>query len=219
MSFRHVLYAMLVPLLASCQSTSQEGNPHPLKTGDRWQGELLLEQDRLWLEPCSEGRRFLVLDGLGLDRDARTLMASQGTNSLFVDLRGRMAPTTEPKATGLLTPTRLYRLEDQNPGCKDPELKGSLMRARIEPDLTLTITSQGMLLQRSGQPPQALPYLEEQLPEGQTNFSSEANGQRLELWIAPQRCQGNTILTPLAATLQMNGRTLRGCAYLGGGRE
>ena len=76
------------------------------------------------------------------------------------------------------------------------------------------------MLERSGQPAQALPYLEEQLPEGRLNLTSEANGQRLELWIAPQRCVDTKTgaVQSLSAELRVDGQVQRGCAYFGGAR-
>jgi len=66
-----------------------------------------------------------------------------------------------------------------------------------------------------------LPYLEEQLPEGRFNLSSEANGQRLELWLAPQRCVDSMsgAVQHLSAELRLNGEVQRGCASFGGARN
>jgi putative lipoprotein len=78
-----------------------------------------------------------------------------------------------------------------------------------------------LLLERPDQQALALPYLEEQLPGGQTNFSTEANDQRLELWVAPQRCLDSATgaVNHLTAELRLDGQTLRGCAYCGGARQ
>ena len=90
-----------------------------------------------------------------------------------------------------------------------------------EPDWSIAVSNQGLVLHRPGQEPQALPYLEEQLPEGRLNLSSEANGQRLELWVAKQRCVDSMSGTVqhLSAELRLNGQVLRGCGYLGGARN
>ena len=56
---------------------------------------------------------------------------------------------------------------------------------------------------------------------GRLNLSSEANGQRLDLWVARQRCVDGMSggVQHLSAELRLNGQVLRGCAYLGGARN
>ena len=56
------------------------------------------------------------------------------------------------------------------------------------------------------------------LLQGRRNFSSAANGQQLELWVAPQRCQDGMSgsVQHLSAELRLNGQVMRGCAYYGG---
>jgi putative lipoprotein len=81
--------------------------------------------------------------------------------------------------------------------------------------------SKGLVLNRPEQEPLALPYLEEQLPDGRLNFSSEANGQRLDLWVAPQRCVDSMsgTVNHLSAELRLDGQVLRGCAHFGAMRN
>ncbi|MNR47676.1 hypothetical protein D3C85_1668070 [compost metagenome] len=78
-----------------------------------------------------------------------------------------------------------------------------------------------MVLERVGQPSLAVPYLEEQLPDGRFSLSTEANGQKVELWVAPQRCVDSATgsVQHLSAELRVDGKTLRGCAYYGGSRN
>ena len=90
-----------------------------------------------------------------------------------------------------------------------------------EPFWSVSISAKGLILQRPGEEPLAVPYLEEQLPEGRLYFSSEANGHSLSLWLAPQRCQDDMsgALRHLSAELRLDGQRLTGCAYLGGARQ
>ena len=69
--------------------------------------------------------------------------------------------------------------------------------------------------------PLALPYLEEQLPDNRLNFTSEANGQHLDLWLTPQRCVDSATgtVSHLSAELRLNGKLMRGCAWFGGARN
>jgi len=41
------------------------------------------------------------------------------------------------------------------------------------------------VLEREGQPPLPVPYVEEQLGDGRFNLMTEANNQHIELWVAP----------------------------------
>ncbi len=77
------------------------------------------------------------------------------------------------------------------------------------------------MLEQLGQEPVALPYMEEQLPDGRFNLTSEANGKRIELWVAPQRCVDSMSgsVQHLSAELRLDGKPLRGCAYFGGSRN
>ena len=63
--------------------------------------------------------------------------------------------------------------------------------------------------------------MEEQLGDGRVNLSTEANGQKVELWVAPQRCVDSVTgsVQHMSAELRVNGQVQRGCAYFGGARD
>nr|WP_095108080.1 hypothetical protein [Pseudomonas sp. Irchel 3E20] len=89
------------------------------------------------------------------------------------------------------------------------------------PQWSVTVNGKGLLLERAGQAPLALPYLEEQAGEGRFSLTSDANGQHIELWVAPQRCvdAGDSTVRPLSAELRINGQVQRGCGYFDGARS
>src|SRR5690606_29674385 len=149
---------------------------------------------------------------LDLARDADALGA--GSTALYADLRGILqAPAGT--APGELQVTQRYRLANEGGSCAD-DLRRTVVRASgNEPGWQVRIAAKGLVLARPGQAAQALPSLEEQLPGGQSSFTSEANGQRLELWIAPQRCGDDMsgAVSHLAAELRLNGTVERGCAW------
>ena len=133
-----------------------------------------------------------------------------------------MAASQRAGIDGQLTLNRVYRLQREGQGCDAANFKRTILRASgQEPSWSLVVGSQGLVLNRAGQQPLALPYLEEQLPEGRLNLTSEANGQRLELWAAPQRCVDSMsgAVQHMPAELRLNGEVLRGCAYCGGARD
>lgn len=222
MRFSPYLCAALVPLLASCQVFTPQP-AHKSAAATRLQGELSLQDGQLLLRPCQEQRRFVIDDdgSTGIGREAAGML-NDGAGSLFVDLRGQLSATPEAGLDGKLVPSQVYRLQAEGPGCEDLNFKRSSLRASgQEPGWSVLVSSRGLVLDRPGQEPLALPYLEEQLPEGRFNLSSEANGERLELWVAPQRCVDSMSGTVqhLSAELRLNGKVLRGCASFGGARN
>lgn len=218
---RTLLFTLL-PLFAGCQLFSVY-KPEPVIPQQRLQGELHLQQGQLLLQPCGEQRQLAVINDGGSDiaREAGELIAA-GHDRLFVDLLGTAGSSQQQELDGEIRPSQVYRLQGEGPGCNEPGFERLLLLASgHEPDWTLNVSSQGMVLLRPGQEPLALPYLEEQLPEGRFNLSSEANGQRLELWLAPQRCVDDMsgAVRHLSAELRLNGKAQRGCASFGGARN
>lgn len=217
------LLLTLLPLFAGCQLFQVYVPPTPPTPAVRLQGELTLEHDLLVLRPCGEQRRLaLVSDTIGnLRRDAENLLAD-GRSSLFVDLRGWPQGSKQADLDGEVRLDQVYRVQGEGPGCNEPGFDRLLLRASgHEPDWTLGVGDQGLVLLRPAQEPLALPYLEEQLPNGSFSLSSEANGQRLELWLTPEHCADDMSGTihHLAAELRLNGTVLRGCASYGGARN
>lgn len=218
---RILLFALL-PLFASCQVFSEKPKTDSVKH-TRLQGELSLEAGQLLFRPCQEQRRFVIAnDGAtGIMRDTSELLAD-APGPLFADLRGQLAASQRADVDGQLTLSKVYRLQHEGQGCGAVDFKRTILHASgQEPGWSVTVTSQGMILNRAGEAPLALPYLEEQLPEGRLNLSSDANGQRLVLWAAPQRCIDSMsgAVQHMSAELRLNGEVMRGCAYFGGARN
>jgi len=218
---RTLLYCLL-PLFGGCQLFAGKELP-PRVEQVRLQGELSVRDGELLLRPCDEQRRFALVDAgnIGLAEEVRGLQGGS-SDPLFADLRGVLGSSKKTGVDGRFEPNRLYRLELGGRSCRDPDFRQMIFRAAgNEPSWSVSVGAKGLLLQRPGQPPLALPYLEEQLPGGALNLTSEANGQHLELWVAPQRCVDamSGAIRHLNAELRLDGQVQRGCAYLGGGRE
>lgn len=223
MIIKRLVSLSCILLLAGCQSflgNSQEPNRGEM----RWQGELLLIQNQLWLRPCQEQRRLLLQVDPAFSQDAHDLFLDAGEPRLFADIQGYTTSSTTNASTpeggdGQLRVTRFYRLQPIDAkSCFNTEDPSLMVQASGNlPAWSMTITSQGLLLKQEGQTPQALPYLEEQLSGDQLSFSSAANGAQIELWVSPQRCLNpqKKMLTHLSATLQINGQVHQGCAYFG----
>lgn len=219
MTFPRTLLLTLLPLFAGCQFSPWSDEP-PGQPIERLQGEVALSDGMLLLRTCQGQRQVELLDAgaTGLPEDTQALFAESG-QPLFADVLGRLISRAD--GSNQLHLTQVYRLQGEGHGCESSEFSQLTLRASgHEPGWSVRITTQGMLLQRPGQTPLAVPYLEERLPGGQINFSSEANNQHIDLWVAPQRCidSASGAVSHLTAELRLDDQTLRGCAYYGGAR-
>ncbi|MGX1123375.1 COG3650 family protein [Pseudomonas sp. HLS-6 TE3448] len=214
-----LLLAALLPLFAGCQMFAEKTSVSTAGM-TRLQGELKAEGGKLLFQPCGESRRFVVQDSgnTSLLQEAATLASEPG--ALFADVRGTLSSNSGND--GQFNVHQLYRVERSNSACSDPNFKRLTLRASgHEPEWNVKVSGKGMVLDRPQEASLALPYLEEQLPDGRFNLSSEANGQRVELWVAPHRCVDSMTgaVQHLSAELRINGKTLRGCGYYGGSRN
>ena len=212
---RSLVLVALLPLFAACQlfDGQRESASHVGQT--RMQGQLTAADGKLVFQPCQDQRQYVVNDigGTSVLQDAATLADEQG--KLFADVRGKVAGDR-------LDLTQLYRVERSGTACDDPNFKLLILRAAGHgPEWNVKVSGKGMVIDRDGQPPLAVPYVEEQLGDGRFNLSSEANNQRIELWVAPQRCVDSSTgsVQHMSAELRIDGQVQRGCGYFGGSRN
>ena len=213
---RSLVLVALLPLFAACQLLDgpRESASHVDQT--RLQGQLTAADGKLLFQPCNEQRSYVVNDtgGTSVLQEAATLADDQG--KLFADVRGRIT------ASGQLDLEQLYRVERSGTACDDPDFKQLTLRAAGHgPEWNVRVSGKGMVIDRAGQPPLALPYVEEQLGDGRYNLSTEANNQHIELWVAPQRCVDSSTasIQHMSAELRIDGQVQRGCGYFGGSRD
>ena len=212
---RSLVLVALLPLFAACQlfDGSRESASHVGQT--RLQGQLTAADSKLLFQPCNEQRSLVVNDtgGTSILQEAASLADDQG--KLFADVRGRIDGSR-------LDLEQLYRVERSGTACDDPNFKLLILRAAGHtPEWNVKVSGKGMVIDRAGQPPLAVPYVEEQLGDGRFNLSTEANNQHIELWVAPQRCVDGTTgaINHMSAELRINGQVQRGCGYFGGSRN
>ncbi|WP_027907486.1 COG3650 family protein [Pseudomonas taiwanensis] len=217
-----LLLASLLPLFAGCQLMAHQPSDPNIGT-TRMQGELSAGGGQLFFKPCGESRRFVISDvgGTGILQEAANL-ADDANDKLFADVRGRLTGSKQANNDGQLEVRRLYRLEGSTRACEDPNFKQLTLRASgHEPGWDIKASGKGMVLNRVGQDPLPLPFLEEEVPGGGLTLTSEANGKHVELWVAPQRCVDTATgaVQHLRAELHIDGQTLKGCGYYGGARD
>ncbi|ETF08524.1 COG3650 family protein [Pseudomonas moraviensis] len=212
---RSIVLVALLPMFAACQlfDGQRESVSHAGQT--RMQGQLTAADGKLVFQPCQEQRQLVVNDigGTSVLQEAATLADEQG--KLFADVRGKVS-------SDRLDLGQLYRVERSGTACDDPNFKLLILRAAGHgPEWNVKVSGKGMVIERDGQPPLAVPYVEEQLGDGRFNLSSEANNQRIELWVAPQRCVDSSTgsVQHMSAELRIDGQVQRGCGYFGGARN
>jgi putative lipoprotein len=212
---RSFVLVALLPMFAACQlfDGQRESVSHAGQT--RMQGQLTSADGKLVFQPCQDQRQLVVNDigGTSVLQEAATLADEQG--KLFADVRGKVSGDR-------LDLGQLYRVERSGTACDDPNFKLLILRAAGHgPEWNVKVSGKGMVIERDGQPPLAVPYVEEQLGDGRFNLSSEANNQRIELWVAPQRCVDSSTgsVQHMSAELRIDGQVQRGCGYFGGARN
>jgi len=219
---RSLLCIALLPLFAGCQllDAPRQSASHAGQT--RMQGELTAADGKLVFQPCQEPRRYIVNDSGGTSVLQQAAALADERGKLFADVRGHIASSAAAGADSQLDLEQLYRLERSGTACDDVDFKRLVLHATGHgPEWSLKASGKGLVLERDGQPALAVPYVEEQLGDGRFDLSTEANGQKVELWVAPQRCVDSTSgsVQHMSAELRVNGVVQRGCAYFGGARN
>ncbi|MGG2021211.1 hypothetical protein AB1J88_14355 [Pseudomonas sp. S8] len=212
---RSLIVVALLPLFAACQLLDGPRESASHVGQSRMQGQLTAADGKLVFQPCGEQRQYVVNDigGTSVLQEAATLADQQG--KLFADVRGKIAGDR-------LDLGQLYRVERSGTACDDPNFKLLILRAAGHgPEWNVKVSGKGMVIDREGQPALAVPYVEEQLGDGRFNLSSEANNQRIELWVAPQRCVDSSTgsVQHMSAELRIDGKVEHGCGYFGGSRN
>ena len=222
-SYRHLLFALL-PLFAGCQVFIPEpAQPASAATTSRLQGTASLDNDQLLFTPCKEQRKFLLTGDQAAELSQQVSELAHSRLPLFADLNGDMQANKSKQLDGQIEVSRLYRLQsEEGRGCDDLNFARLLLRANgHEPEWNINVSSQGLVLERMGQPALPLPYLEEQMPDGRFFLATEANGMTLTLWLNPTQCTDSMTgaIQHLSAELQINDKVMRGCAAFGAKRN
>ena len=212
--FRILGLILLTASLSACQlfKTSAPDS----QTTSRMQGNLSQSNGQWLFKPCTLEDSYTLKPSSALSAELETL-ATDSANSVFADLRGEI-----DNATHSFTPTQRYRLQAEGHNCNDPDFARLLIRASgNEPFWSILQTPRGLIFNPPGASAIALPYIEEQLPDGRFHISTQANNQKLQLWITPEQCIDSIsgAMYHLTASLQWNEQTLHGCAAFGALRD
>lgn len=210
----NICLALLALSLSACQLFKPTDTV--LSESTRLQGIISLSNQQWVFQPCATTDSYSLEVSANLDDELNSLLP-EAANGLFADLTGQL-----DKQQGHFTPSQRYRLQTEGHGCDDPDFPRLLMRASgNEPFWSLLQTPKGLLLNQIGEETIALPYIEEQLPEGRFIISSQANHQDLQLWLTPSTCRDSMSGTiyHLTARLKLDQQVLHGCASFGAMRK
>ncbi len=187
----------------------------------RLQGELLRQNNRLWLRDCNNSQtppQPLYLEPAAAALFSAVNYSGLEARSLFADLR-----VVDSGNTAKALRVRHIYTVTQDSTCTRRDMPSLLLQAHgYAPLWRMKITTHGFLLERAGKPALALPYIEEKLPNGLYAFSSEANGKRIRLYIAPELCIDSQTVGwySLRARLSIDDEPPQmGCASFGGARN
>lgn len=207
----------LLPLFATCQVWKPES---PSTNVDiRLQGEPAKIGGALQLHPRIEKRLSSIKDvvNTGLHREADNLF-NDGTQGLLVDLRGAIGPAKVRSTDSKLGVSQLYRVQNEGPGCDDPDLKPLTFAASDDkPSWSVRVNNQDLRLDHPEHGIPALPYVVEELLNDSTNYSNEASGKKAELWVVPSSRIDSIsgAFSSYFIELCTDGETLRGCTRPG----
>ncbi len=205
---RALAIAVLIPALSACQLLK----PAPsAPTDTRMQGSISQKEDQWHLQPCDSSQSYTLKLSSAASSSFDNLSKDTG-GSLFADLAGQIT------AANTFAVNQLYRLQTEGHGCTDPDFSRLQLRASgNEPFWSILQTPKGLILNQAGEPALALPYIEEQLPDGRFQSSTQTDRQTLQLWVTAPQCIGSMSGTVyhLSARLQLNQQTFQGCAAFG----
>lgn len=197
----------LASLLTAC-SLLPSNQPAQNSTTERMSG--WLNTDTWQLASCSpQQSSFSLTASSALEQQLQQHCEMQ---DCFVDLLVESSSLAQESAKAV----QWLRIDNESAGCQASYPAGSRLVAQgNEPFWSLLISQQGMLLEQPGQPAQALPHIEEALPDGSLHYSSQVNHEQLNLWLSPQPCTDNMsgAYRHLTARLEWQGQSLSGCAY------
>jgi putative lipoprotein len=208
MTFRHSL-AALAALIFSTGLLANEAKPVDA-TPKLAYGLMMKQGDRLIFTPCRD-RSYANVEDVSADGSVTKVLNSIGLDAgkrLYVELLG-VLDNGLLKASGF----NMARVEGrcQMPGGKEESWRA----AGNDPAWALVAGGEHVRLLRYGKPEVVLPYAEFRSEGGVSRYDGSADGAKLAVRLDQTLCrdaQANGVFA-WTATLDLNGQTLKGCAW------
>jgi len=208
MTFRHSLTALAALFLAA---TVQAEEAKPVeKTPKLAYGLMMKQGDRLIFTPCRD-RTYANVEDVSADGSVTKVLNSVGLDSgkrLYVELLG-VLDNGLLKASGF----NMARVEGrcQMPGGKEESWRA----AGNDPAWALVAGGEHVRLQRYGKPEVVLPYAEFKVEGGVSRYDGRAEQNKLAVRLEKTLCrdvEANGVFA-WTASVDLNGQTLKGCAW------
>jgi putative lipoprotein len=208
MNFRHSLATLAVLVLSSALQ-AEEAKPVDA-TPKLAYGLMMKQGDRLIFTPCRD-RSYAIVDDVSADGSVTKLLNSVGLESgkrLYVELLAVLDNGTL-KASGF----NMVRVEGrcQMPGGKEESWRA----AGNDPAWALVAGGEHVRLQRYGKPEVNLPYAEFKVEGNARRYEGNADNNKLAVRLEKAVCRDAQADGVFAwtATVDVNGQTLKGCAW------
>lgn len=220
MSLSWIRWGVLVfPLvLASCQNNLPT---RPLAVDKQLRAVLTYDNGHWLASRCGDAvkEQFQLRDDANFIAEANALMSKSKQSQVFIDANGSVdiaATANEPAFFTVKTVNRLVTETER--ACNESDYDNIIVRAiGKNPLWVVSIAPKLLMLERVNQQPIGLAYVDERLPDGQMSFSTEGNGQKIDIWITKERCVDEETEDVYArrAMLTVNSQSFQGCAYVG----
>jgi uncharacterized membrane protein len=229
---QYVLTAGLLTL--ACAATAHaQGNAvaaskpaDDVPAGSTGRGTLVLAADQKVFKPCGADREFWVNDVTNGDlATVYEKLAGGPGKPLFVDVRGVLE---QPPKTGagssyprVLRVVELRRADPAGAGCRENLRHFELRAWGDEPFWRVDVSRNGIIWSSYSAPSSvAFPYGPPRRDGATIRYAAVRDGaerHELDLLMEPGRCTDTRTgaVTWLTVEAQLDGRTLRGCAYEG----
>jgi putative lipoprotein len=208
MKLRHSITALLAVLFA-CGLNAQDSKPAD-KTPRIASGLLMKQGDRLVFAPCRD-RSYTMVDDISPERMVTRALDSVGLaagKKLYVELMA-VVDGGMLRASGL----NLARAEGR---CQQPGGNVESWRASgNEPGWLLAVGPEVVVLKRLGQPDVNVPGMPVARDGGVASFEARTESARLKARFENTACH-DTMADAVfgwTATVEINGQTLKGCAW------
>jgi putative lipoprotein len=205
----HPPLAVLVAALFASALHAEEAKPVD-NTPKLAYGQMLKQGEKLVFSPCRD-RSYAMMEDISPDRAVTRALNSVGLDAgkkLYVELMA-VSEGGMIKASAL----NLARTEGR---CQQPGGKEESWRAAgNEPGWLLAVGNEVVVIKRPGKPDIRLPFTPLKTEGGVTRLDAVAEGNRLALTFEKQLCHDTMADSVFGwtATVNLNGQTLKGCAW------
>ena len=208
MTFHHSL-AVLATILFASALHAEEAKPVD-NTPKLAYGQMLKQGEKLVFSPCRD-RSYAMMEDISPDR-----VVTRALNSVGLDAGKKLYVELMAVSEGGMIKASALNLARTEGRCQQPGAKEESWRAAgNEPGWLLAVGNEVVVIKRPGKPDLRLPFTPLKTEGGVTRLDAVAEGNRLALTFEKQLCHDTMADSVFGwtATVNLNGQTLKGCAW------